>query len=254
MEYDTLPSTVGGYLKLQEVFEVLDLFRKHDHDKVREKIVRDNVLAYNTSDARNRVFSAVKRSFLKFKTKWRQQVFLDTINCVGEKARREILLYRLCRKSFTTYRLTLKVLFPNYKNGMTYLGKDKILNFLKNKQKTTKSVGDWTEATLDKIATKYLTTMKKFAYLEGSQKKKINYFSPELESFTYALYDLLDRGKPPKKIINSDRFKLFMLQEDDVLNYLERAGNAGYVKFGQAGDVYEIHPTHELKELPHVLE
>jgi len=150
--------------------------------------------------------------------------------------------------------LTLKVLFPAYKNGMTYLEKDKVVDFLELKQKNTKSVGKWSEATLNKIATKYLTTMKKFGYLEGRQKKKINYFSPELESFTYALYDLLDRGKPPKKIINSDRFKLFMLQEDDVLNYLERAGNAGYVKFGQAGDVYEIHPTHELKELPHVLE
>jgi len=254
MEYDTLPSTVGGYLKLQEVYEVLDLFRKHDHDAVREKIVRDNVLAYNTSDARNRVFSAVKRSFLKFKTKWRQQVFLDTINCVGEKARREILLYRLCRKSFTTYRLTLKVLFPAYQSGNEFMEKEAVMKFLKLKRRTTQSAEEWTDNTIEIVGSKYLTTMKKFGYLEGRQKKKINYFSPELESFSYALYDLLDRGKPPKKIINSDRFKLFMLQEDDILNYLERAGNAGYVKFGQAGDVYEIHPTHELKELPHVLE
>lgn len=251
--YDTLPSTVGGYLKLQEVYEVLDLFRQYDHDEVRERIVRDNVLAYNTSDARTRVFSAVKRSFLEFQTKWRRKVFLDSINAVSEDAKREILLYRLCRRSFTTYQLTLKVLFPSYKNGMEYLEKNKILDFLDEKKKTTMSVGEWTESTLNKIATKYLTTMKKFNYLQGSQKKRINYFSPELESFTYALYDLLDRGKPPNKIINSDRFKLFMLQKDDVMNYLERAGNVGYIKFGQAGDVYEIHPNHYIKELPDVL-
>ncbi len=251
--YDTLPSTVGGYLKLQEVYEVLDLFRQYDEEEVRERIVRDNVLAYNTSDARTRVFSAVKRSFLNFETKWRKKTFLETLNAVSEDSKRQILLYRLCRRSFTTYRLTLKVLFPAYKNGMEYLEKGKILDFLDEKKKTTKSVGKWSEATLNKIATKYLTTMKKFKYLQGSQKKRINYFSPELESFTYVLYDLLDRGKPPKKIIGSNRFKLFMLQESDVLNYLERAGNAGYIKFGQAGDVYEIHPNYDIKELPDVL-
>ncbi len=254
MKYDTLPSTVGSYLKLQEVYEVLDLFRQYEHDEVREKIVRDNILAYNTSDARTRVFSAVKRSFLNFETKWRKKVFLDTLNTVNENAKREILLYRLCRKSFTTYRLTLKVLFPAYKDGMEYFEKEIIIGGKKKKKESTKSVRGWTEGTLNKIATKYLTTMKKFKYLEGSKKKKIKYFSPQLESFTYALYDLLDRGKPPRKIIGSDRFKLFMLQESDVMDYLERAGNAGHIKFGQAGDVYEIHPTGSIKELPNVLE
>ena len=254
MKYDTLPSTVGGYLKLQEVYEVLDLFREYDQDTVRKKIVRDNVLAYNTSDARNRVFSAVKRSFLKFETKWRQKVFLDTLNAVNENAKREMLLYRLCRKSFTMYRLTLKVLFPAYKNGNEYLKKDAVMEFLESKRRTTKSAAEWTDNTIDIVGSKYMTTMKKFGYLKGRQTKKINYFSPQLESFTYALYDLLDRGKPPRKIISSDRFKLFMLQESDVMDYLERAGNVGYIKFGQAGDVYEIHPMHSIKELPHVLE
>ncbi|MBS3793128.1 DUF1819 family protein [Candidatus Bipolaricaulota bacterium] len=254
MEYDTLPSTVGSYLKLQEVYEVLDLFRQYDQNEVRENIVRDNVLAYNTSDMRSRVFSAVKRCFLKFSTNWRQKAFLDTLNVVNEDAKREILFYRLCRRSFTTYRLTLKVLFPAYKHGNEDLEKEAVMDFLETKRKTTKSASEWTDNTIEIVGSKYMTAMKKFNYLKGRQKKKINYFSPELESFTYALYDLLDRGKPPKKIITSDRLKLFMLQESDVISYLERAGNAGYVKFGQAGDVYEIHPTHEIKELPHVLE
>ena len=175
MKYDTLPSTVGSYLKLQEVYEVLDLFRQYDHAEVREKIVRDNVLAYNTSDARNRVFSAVKRSFLNFPTKWREEVFLETLNSVNENAKREILLYRLCRKSFTTYRLTLKVLFPAYKNGNEYLQKDAVMEFLESKRRTTKSAAEWTDNTIDIVGSKYMTTMKKFGYLKGRQTKKINY-------------------------------------------------------------------------------
>lgn len=253
MKYDTLPSTVGGYLKLQEVYEVLDLFRQYEEDEVKEKIVRDNVLAYNTSDMRKRVFSSVKRAFLNFRLKWRRELFLKTINVVKEKAKREILLYRLCRRSFTTYRLTLKVFFPAYKNGKNSLEKKEVMDLLNKKRQTTKSAGDWTDNTIEIVGSKYMTAMKKFGYLKGRQKKEINYFSPEIESFTYALYDLLDRDKPPKKIISSDRLKVFMLQERDVLNYLERAGNAGYIKFGQAGDVYEIHPIHSFKELPDVL-
>lgn len=250
MKYDTLPSSVGSYLKLNEVYEVLELFRRHDPQVVKEKVIRDNVLDYNTTDRRRRVLWAVKRSFLSFRSNWRERLFLETIESLEEAAKREVLFYRLCRRSFTTYRLTLDVLLPAYEAGKDYFEKTEILEFLKTKQQTTKSAGEWTENTVENVGSKYLTTMKKFGYLSGRQKKEINYFSPELKSVTYAVYELLDRGKSPKEIINSDRLKLFMLKQRDVLNYLERIGNAGYISFGQAGDVLEISPTTTFRELP----
>lgn len=249
MKYDTLPSSVGSYLKLDEVYEVLGLFRKYDPELVKEKILKDNILDYNTKDRRRRVLWSIKRSFLSFRSNWRQRLFLETIEALEEKAKREVLFYRLCRRSFTTYRLTLDVLLPAYENGKDYFEKPEVLDFLEIKQKTTKSAGEWTENTVENVGSKYLTTMKKFGYLSGRQKKKINYFSPELESVTYAIYELLNRGKSPKEIISSDRLKLFMLKQRDVLNYLERIGSAGYISFGQAGDVIEIHPKTTFKEL-----
>ncbi|MEF8847440.1 MAG: BrxA family protein [Candidatus Paceibacterota bacterium] len=249
MEYDTLPSAVGSHLKLDEVFEVLELYRKHGPETVKERVLRDNIFDYNTTNARNRVLTSVRRSFLSFNSKVRKRSFLETISALDEKAKREVLFYRLCRRSYTSYRITLKVFVPAYNDGIEFLKKEKVIEFLKRKKETTKSVEKWTESTINTVGSKYLTTMKKFGYLSGRQKKKINYFSPELESVTYAIYELLDRDKTPKKIINSDRLKLFMLQKRDILNYLERIGSTGYIKFGRAGDLYEIHPMARFEEL-----
>lgn len=250
MRYDSLPADVGSYLKITEALEILKMLNNGSKERVKKEVVQNNIFDYNTSYSRKCLFSTVSRAFLHFTTKKGRETFLKILRTnISKTSKKQILFYTLCRNSYTTYRLTLDVFFPRYIQGNTKLPKEDVLRYLMEKSKTTKTVREWTEETRETVAGKYLTLMKKFGFLKGRQKKEFIYFSPELEPFVYVVYRLLNEGKTPKKIANSEKFKLLMLQERDVLKYLRNSANTGYINFAQAGDVYEITPKYKLKEL-----
>ena len=60
------------------------------------------------------------------------------------------------------------------------------------------------------------------------------------EAFVYALYHHKDRGIEGKALINSTDWRLFLLNEHEVILLLEDAANGGFIHFRRAGDIYDL--------------
>jgi len=63
-----------------------------------------------------------------------------------------------------------------------------------------------------------------------------------LESVAYVVFYLLEARTPPKKILESDDFKYFLLDERGLLSYLKDMRAKGIVEFAIAGDIVRIEP------------
>ncbi len=65
------------------------------------------------------------------------------------------------------------------------------------------------------------------------------------EAFVYALYHQKDRGIEGKALIESTDWRLFLLNESEVIFMLEDAANGGFIHFRRAGDIYDLRFMYE---------
>ena len=155
---------------------------------------------------------------------------------IPKTAKRELIFWRTCRKDPIAAELTRKIIFQSFIEGESYVPKDDIKSFIEQNTNFSKS-------TLHRTFTGYLRLLEQLGIVRFSGNKvAFRYYKPKLESVAYVVFYLLEARTPPKKILESDDFKYFLLDERGLLSYLKDMRAKGIVEFAIAGDIVRIEP------------
>ena len=114
-------------------------------------------------------------------------------------------------------------------------------DFLKNLiNRVDELKGKWSEITIDTIASKYLTILKKLKLLEGNQKKKFTLIrvSDELLAVFIHLIDLLENRKG--NFLEDDFLGFTFISKDNILDRLKRIGKKDWVKINFNGVTLQV--------------
>jgi hypothetical protein len=212
------------------------------YEDIEKKVLLDNILDKRTLRSRKKVLSAIKLRFLS-NPHIKLKPLIKFINSgISENSKNLIIYYHLCKSEKIVYDLTSKFLYEKFLDGRLGVSKNEALDFLNNQIGAHPELKKWTSITKERVIEHYLAIMKDFGFLKGSKKKEFNIDYVPLEVIMYVVFILLDEGKNVKQVLNSEDFKLFFINRDEIIRYLMDATRKGIVDFKYREGIYELNP------------
>jgi hypothetical protein len=223
---------------------------------VRERVVEDNLLLKRTVSTRRSTWDTIASRYLIGRDPEMVSILAAVAaSFLPERARHFILFYELARSDRLVYDLTVDALYGLYQSGQATVDKEDVLQWLRQTAVAGHpEIAAWSPQTRGKVASNYLTIVRDFGLLKGTQRKRFAHFYVPLATFVYVLYRLKEEGLNDRAILESADFRLFLLNERDVSLLLEEATQAGYITFQRAGAIYDLtFHYHSLAEVVHEL-
>ncbi len=151
-------------------------------------------------------------------------------------------LFSINNKLF--FELNRDVFLKYYFQGRAELPKDAVIAYIKDLiSRVDELKGKWSEITIDTIASKYLTILKKLKLVEGNQKKKfiLNRISDEQLVVFIHLINLLENTKA--NFLEDDFLSFTFISKDNILDRLKRIGKKNWIKLNFNGVTLQVEPV-----------
>ena len=239
---NTYSSRISSALSLIKETKIFfhELAKNKTLDQIYDEVINNNIFDKTSLESRKKVFSAIKNRFY-LNPKVNNEILQTIINSnLDDSIKNHIIYYYFSKSEIIVYDVTTKLLYNTFLEGKLIITKNDILDFLELQTKNHKEITKWTESTKEHIVQHYLAIIKDFGFLKGSIKKQFNvpFIPPEI--ILFIIFEKLEMKKNINQILNSDDFKLFFLDKNDLIHYLEEGAKMGYFRFNYTKDIYDL--------------
>jgi len=149
--------------------------------------------------------------------------------------------------------LTKDILIDLLFKGRLNIDKELFVAYISDLRKNNPETVKWTDETIHTTASKYLTLMKKFHFLKGSQKKEFNNFFPSDEMIIMAVYLIKSLQLKYSTFINNPYSQLMMMSEDALIARLRIISMQEYFTISAIGKDLKIELKYDYKEIGDVI-
>jgi hypothetical protein len=139
------------------------------------------------------------------------------------------------------YRFAVDWLFPHYHDGAIILRTADVQPFVRAITRgKIASGGDLTDYGELRTARDLLKMASEFGLLKGKVMKRFVDFHIPREAFVYVLYGLTEMGNSTAQILNSDDWKLFFMDRQDVEREIFRLHQYKILEYHVAGSIAQL--------------
>jgi len=252
--YDTSINVIGGLKDCSVIYKAIESYF-NENDSVHDLIGKRNEFNLRTDRSRTRIESAIRSSFLSFKNKKHQELFKELFSEKYSISEKELFLFWQFSLSNRLFReISTNVFLKTYFSGRIGLSKDDIIAYLKDFLSRNKKLKlDWSENTIETIATKYLNFMIKLNLLEGTRIKTFRHVRMSAESLVIFLYIAKLQNPKRKNILKNEILSLSFIPAEDIPERLKKLSMKDYFKFDYNGVSLNIELIHNFKGICDVL-
>ena len=244
MHYNTDINIIGSIPDYHLIYKALPLLL-NDPKELENILVTNNEFDFRTEKSRKRFLSVLNSAFVsKNKTIDELASVLMLYFKNDENAQALLLFWLFNTNNKLFFELNRDVFLKYYFQGRAELPKEAVIAYIKDLiNRVDELKGKWSEITIDTIASKYLTILKKLKLLEGNQKKKFTLIrvSDELLAVFIHLIDLLENRKG--NFLEDDFLGFTFISKDNILDRLKRIGKKDWVKLNFNGVSLQVEPV-----------
>lgn len=237
--YSSRISYALSLIKETKIFYI-ELAKQRKIEEIYDEVMNDNLFDKTALESRKKAFSAIRNRFYTNPQVNNDILIKIIIFHLDDSIKNQIIYYYFSKSESIVYDITTKLLYEMFLEGKLIISKNDIFDFLESQTKTHNEINKWTESTKEHIVQHYLAIMKDFGFLKGSQKKQFNVPFISIEIILFIIFEKLEMNMNVKQILNSDDFKLFFLEKDDLIHYLEEGAKMGYFRFNYTKDIYDL--------------
>ena len=241
MHYNTDINIIGSIPDYHLIYKALPLLLS-DPKELENILVINNEFDFRTEKSRKRFLSVLNSAFVsKNKTIDELASVLMLYFKNDENAQALLLFWLFNTNNKLFFELNRDVFLKYYFQGRAELPKEAVIAYIKDLiNRVDELKGKWSEITIDTIASKYLTILKKLKLLEGNQKKKFTLIrvSDELLAVFIHLIDLLENRKG--NFLEDDLLGFTFISKDNILDRLKRIGKKDWVKINFNGVTLQV--------------
>lgn len=241
MHYNTDINIIGSIPDYHLIYKALPLLLNAPKE-LENILVTNNEFDFRTEKSRKRFLSALNSAFVS-KNKTTDELASDLMLHFknDENAQAVLLFWLFNMNNKLFFELNRDLFLKYYFQGRAELPKEAVIAYIKDLISRVDDLkGKWSEITIDTIASKYLTILKKLKLLEGNQKKKFTLIrvSDELLAVFIHLIDLLENRKG--NFLEDDFLGFTFISKDNILDRLKRIGKKDWVKINFNGVTLQV--------------
>lgn len=241
MSYNTDINIIGSIPDYHLIFRALPLL-VNERDQLEKLLVTDNEFNFRTEKSRRRFLTVLNSAFINKNS----DINILAANIIehlknDEKSQAVVLFWLFSINNQLFYELNRDVFIKYYFQGRAQLPKEDVIAYLKDViSRNIELKGKWSEITIDTIASKYLTILKKLNLLEGTQRKSFCHvaISDELLAVFVHLYDLIDTSDT--NISKDDFLSFSFVSKESALERFKKIGKKDWIKMNYAGDTLKL--------------
>lgn len=152
-----------------------------------------------------------------------------------------ILLWHITRDEFLLRDFLLNWLFPTYDAGAFRVRPEELHDYLCGIGKRGGTIEHtWSETTLKRVAAGLLKIAADFGLLRGGVVKEFSSYHLPEKSFLYLLHVLREEKQSPRKIVDAQDWRMFLMQAADVERELLRLHQFRKVEYEVAGSLVQL--------------
>jgi len=243
MKINTDINILGGLpdWKLVEYF--------YNNKAIKKELNINSITSIKTNKSVNRFMNAIHNTLLYFQTPNVEVLFRTLIEKEGISKPTLFFLFWNASVNNDLFRyLNENVYFPAFFSGRYSINYDEVVACLMDLKKEEQELEKWSGGTIKKTASKYLTLLKKFGLLEGTQTKKI--LHPFLDDkllilFIFWLISISDKSN----LLKSLWLKYSFTEPQTFIERITKKQFTKYIDIIYTGDNLKIEPLIEYGEL-----
>lgn len=255
MKYNGDINALGGIQDYHMIQEALQSYLCGDAN-FQERLVEKNEYDIRTAQGRGRFYRGIKSSILKFKNDNHESLYYSFFHQLDEKFPYDFLIFwLLVQNNLLFEKLSREVYLKFYFNGKVSITGGDVFAYLKHLQETDKAFGElnWTKKTMEPIASKYLTILRKLNLLEGKQKKHIKQINLPDATLTIFLYILKACYPETSNILVNDFLIFSFMTPERLSERVKRIAQKGWYEMSYTGTNLNIEPTINYNQLSYGL-
>lgn len=227
---------IGSIPDYHLIYSAIPLLSTNQID-LEKMLVENNEFNFRTEKSRKRFLSALNSAFISKNENVNDLTAALIVYLKNDEPSRAILLFWIF--SFNNklfFELNKDVFLKYYFQGRAELPKETVIAYIKDLiSKNNELKGKWSEITVNTIASKYLTILKKLHLLEGNQKKRFCHvkISDELLAVFIHLIGLLESKK--SNFLEDELIAFTFISKDSILERLKKIGKKDWIKMNYTG-------------------
>ncbi|MBX9637023.1 BrxA family protein [Nitrosomonas sp.] len=229
----------------------LELFAKgKDQVDLKELVVTNNTFDFRTESARTRFLTAVSGSILVFANETHKALIENLFNTPGQETiKRKVIFWQLLFGNELFLSISKNVYAKAYFSGRTTLIGKEVFAYLKDLQTASPKLKSFSDSTLDRIASKYLTILKKLEMVNGVIKKQIlNVRLTEYE-ILFFVYLVMSVDSSTRDILKNPYREFFFLEKSELIQALKNIKYMPFIDLTSTGETLNVELKLSPKEL-----
>ena len=252
-EYNTAVKDIAGLKDYSLIFNIINA---HFEGKGSTELMVDgNEFDIRTSKTRNKVSWAINKSIIRFTSEEHEALVSRVFRAnVPTQDKKFAFLWHFCLTNRLFREITLNVFTKVYFSGRAQISKEDIIAFIKGiSDKSDNDKPDWSEDTLYRLATKYLSLMTKFNFVSEGRVKSLNHIRPSAEGVVLFLYFANLFAPHVKNILDNEMLSASFIATEHIQERLKKLSLKGFFEMSYNGIALNVELTHSHKEICNVL-
>ena len=252
---NTSINVIGSIPDYQFIYDVLQhLSLNASKDDIYESVINRNIYNIRTVESRIRFLYGVKSAFWQFKNNDHETLIRSLYKSSGlENTKRFSLFWMLGINNTLFENITTNAFIKAYRSGRVQIKNDEIVAYLNHFRETNDVVKAWSESTIEKVASKYLTFLKKIEFVKGRQKKEFKYIQVDDTSIIFFIYLIKAIAPDQNDILKSRYIDFIFIEKNNLPVVLKKAKYTGYFNMQTTGKNLIIDLKYNFGELINVI-
>ncbi|EPO2880407.1 BrxA family protein [Vibrio cholerae] len=249
-DYNTAIKDIAGLKDYTLVFNIISAYF-FEPNLTDSKITDENEFDIRTSKTRNKVSWAINKAIIKFINQDHEllikKIYLSDAPLIDKKF---CFLWHLCLNNRLFREITTQVFSKVYFTGRAQISQDDIIAFLKDKMSSEgPDFPQWSEDTLYRVATKYLSLMTKFDFVTAGRVKSFNHIRPTPEALVLFVYFSNLFSPEIKNIFEHELLPTSFIAKEDIQDRFKKLSMKGFFDMSFNGVALNVELTHNYKDI-----
>ena len=241
-EYNSDINIIGGIPDFSLIEVALAEFAKgKGRVDLKELLVTNNAFDFRTESTRKRFLAAVERTILVFASERHRQLMVALFNAPGLESLKLWAIFLQLLAGNNLFRLlTKEVYLKVYFSGRTTIAGDEVFAWLKDRQVHSPQFKNFSDSTLEKIGSKYLTILKKLGMIEGKVKKQLLNIRLSEDELIFFAYVILSMDDSSTDILKSPYREFLFLERENLIRALKNISFMPFIDIASTGEALTV--------------
>jgi hypothetical protein len=228
----------------------------NDEDDLKKRMINDNIFGIRTEEGRGRFYRGIKSSILNFRNPEHKDIYHSFFDTLDDRLPYNLLIFWQLILNNKLFKILSEELFLKfYFNGKATITSEDVYSFimhLKEQDEEFKNL-NWTKKTIEPVASKYLTILKKLGFLEGAQKKTFKHVQISDTELTVFLY-LIKATYPEVSNQLVNEFQVFsFVSPESFPERIKKVAKKNWIGMSYSGTNLKVESLIDNKDLANVL-